>query len=176
MTTIDTSARVHPTAVIGPNVTIGPRVYIGPHAVIGMHAESYKVNTMEDVFGSVVIEADAIIHELVTVQASTDPEGRTYIGPRVRLQAHSHVGHDARIEHDATISCGVKVGGHSQVGPWVNLGLNAVLHQRSTVEEGVMLGASAFAKGTLPAWRKMAGVPARDIGENTVGKKKAGKA
>ena len=163
------TAIIHPTASIGPNVTIGERVYIGPGAVIGYHAESYKIDPRQPNPGKVIIEDDVTIHELVTIQSSTNPDTPTRIGHHARVQAHAHVGHDAQVGHHATISCGVKVGGHSVVGPWANVGLNAVLHQYSNIGEGTMVGASAFCKGKVEAWRKVAGVPARDIGENTIG-------
>jgi UDP-N-acetylglucosamine acyltransferase len=169
MTTIHHTANVHPTAIIGPWVTIGPGVVIGAHAVVGMHAEHHDVDTRAPVTGRVVIEQDAIIHELTTIQASMGEEGCTRIGARSRIQAHAHVGHDAVIHPDVTVSCGVKVGGHSMVHPWANIGLNAVLHQFAEVGEGTMVGASAFVKGTLPPWRKFAGVPAKDIGANSIG-------
>lgn len=166
---IHPTATIHKTAVIGPNVTIGAGVFIGAHAVIGMHAEHHQVDVTKPVAGRVEIFPHAIIHELVTIQASTTPESCTRIGFRSRIQAHAHVGHDARVHDDVTVSCGAKVGGHAVVRSWTNLGLNAVLHQFADIGEGCMIGASAFVKGTLKPWRKYAGVPARDIGENTIG-------
>ena len=166
---IHPTAQVHPTAIIGPNVTIGANVYVGPYAVIGMHAESHEVDVMQPVNGSVTIGADCIIHELTTIQASRTSEGVTAIGVGCRIQAHAHVGHDANLGYHVTIACGAKIGGHREIGDWSNIGLNAVLHQRACLGEGVMVGASAFVKGTLGPWGIFVGVPAKYIGPNKVG-------
>jgi carbonic anhydrase/acetyltransferase-like protein (isoleucine patch superfamily) len=44
--------------------------------------------------------------------------------------------------------------------------MNAVLHQFAIIEQGCMIGASAFIKGTTEEFSKYAGVPARKIGTN----------
>lgn len=164
---------IHPTAIIGPNVTICERVFIGPYAVIGMHAESNAVDPRHAIAGRVVIGDDVTIHELVTVQGSAGG-GATIIGDRCRLQAHSHVGHDAVLAPDVTVSCGAKVGGHAVLHAHCNVGLNAVLHQLTRLAEGTMVGASAFVKGeVIDPWTIVAGVPARHIGYNEVGKRRA---
>ena len=51
-----------------------------------------------------------------------------------------------------------------------NIGLNAVIHQKVIVPKGCMIGASAFVgkKTILQPYRKYAGVPAKDIGENII--------
>lgn len=161
---------IHPTAIIGPNVTIGDGIYIGPHAVIGMHAESKAVDPRHTFAGRVVIGDGVTIHELVTIQGSVG-DGATVIGPGSRIQAHAHVGHDATLGTRVTVACGAKVGGHAQVADYCNIGLNAVLHQRTVLPVGTMVGASAFIKGThTDPWTIIAGVPARYIGPNTKGK------
>jgi UDP-N-acetylglucosamine acyltransferase len=79
---------------------------------------------------------------------------------------HAHIGHDCNIQSNVTISCGAKIGGHSIIEQYSNIGLNAVLHQFAHVEEGCMIGASAFFKGESEPYTKYAGVPARKLGEN----------
>lgn len=161
---------VHPTAIIGPNVVLGDDIYIGPHAVIGMHAESGNVDPRTARPGRVLIEDGVTIHELVTVQGSVS-DGTTIIGPGSRIQAHAHVGHDATLGTRVTVACGAKIGGHATVPDYCNIGLNAVLHQRTVLPVGTMVGASAFAKGAhTDPWTIIAGVPARYIGPNTKGK------
>ena len=157
---------IHPTAIIGPNVTIAEGVYIGPYCVIGMHAESNEVDPRTDPPGAVTIGTGTTIHELVTIQGAKEPNGCTAIGANCRIQAHAHIGHDATIGDHSTIACGAKIGGHSKVGEWCNVGLNAVLHQRSVLAEGVMVGASAFVKHYIEPWTIIAGVPAKVIGHN----------
>ena len=47
-----------------------------------------------------------------------------------------------------------------------NIGLNAVLHQLSVINEGCMIGASAFFKGESESFSKYAGVPAKYLSPN----------
>lgn len=154
---------IDPTAVIGENVIIEEDVYIGPYCVIGFPAE-WKGREGEN--KGVVIRKGARLTGLVTVDAGV--EKQTFIGENCYLMKHSHIGHDAYLFDDVTVSCGAKIGGHSVIGYKVNIGLNAVIHQKIAIPEGCMIGASAFIgkKTKMLPFRKYAGVPAKDIGSN----------
>jgi UDP-N-acetylglucosamine acyltransferase len=154
---------IHSTAVIGKNVTIEEDVYIGPYCVIGMPAE-WKGK--EDVDKGVLIKKGTRITGLVTIDSGV--EKVTTIGENCYLMKHSHVGHDAQLKDNITLSCGAKVGGHSIIENNTNIGLNAVIHQKVTVPEGCMIGASAFVgkKSILKSFHKYAGVPVKELGSN----------
>lgn len=81
---------------------------------------------------------------------------------------HSHVGHDAVLGNNVVLSCGAKIGGHSIIGEGTNIGLNAVIHQKLSIPEGCMIGASAFVgkKSVLKPKHKYVGVPVKEIGKN----------
>lgn len=151
--------QIHPTAIIYPNVVISPGVYIGAYTVIGAPAE-YRGQPLESK-GKIVIGANTVIREHVTVHASPLDEGSTEIGQDCYIMSHSHIGHDAIINDHCTLSSGSIVGGHAQLHAHVNMGLNSTLHQRSTMQEGSMLGANGFGKGVIPAWHIVVGTPAR---------------
>lgn len=155
---------IHPTAVIGPNVSLGYGNYIGPYCIIGYPAEHKEF--WGGPVGKVIIGDNNHFTGLVTIDAGT--EGITIIHNNVWMLKHSHVGHDARIQDDCTISCGAKIGGHAILGNNVNVGLNACIHQRVIVPGGCMIGMGAIVtkKTSLQPNRKYAGVPARDIGPN----------
>lgn len=153
---------IHPTAIIGDNVTLGDNNYIGAYCIIGDPAEHKKYWSLPA--GKVIIGNNNIITGLVTIDAGT--EEVTYIGDNCFIMKHAHIGHDCTINNKVTISCGAKIGGHSVIGEKSNIGLNAVLHQFSTVQVGCMIGASAFFKGESEPYTKYAGVPARKLGEN----------
>jgi UDP-N-acetylglucosamine acyltransferase len=167
---------IHPTAVIGPNVLMGDNNYIGPFCIIGFPAEHkefwrYRLNAEYVDFpfnfcGKVIIGNNNVFTGHVTVDAGTERE--TIIRNNVWALKHSHVGHDAHIGDDVTISCGAKVGGHAIIGNGCNIGLNAVIHQRQEIREGCMIGmGAAVTKGLITEpFRKYAGVPAKDIGSN----------
>lgn len=160
---IHKTAIIHPTAEIGPNVTIEENVYIGPYCIIGYPAE-WKGK--ENIDQGVLIKAGTRITGLVTIDSGV--ERHTEVGKNCYLMKHSHVGHDAILKAGVTLSCGVKVGGHSVINENSNIGLNAVIHQKVEVPEGCMIGASGFVgkKSELKPYHKYAGVPVKELGEN----------
>ena len=153
---------IHPTAIVGDNVILGDNNYIGPYCIIGDPAE--HKNYWDKPTGKVYIGDNNIITGLVTIDAGTESE--TIIRSNCFIMKHAHIGHDCWILNNVTISCGAKIGGHSVIKQYSNIGLNAVLHQFTTIEQGCMIGASAFIKGATEEFTKYAGVPARKIGIN----------
>lgn len=154
--------KIHPTAIIGDNVILGDNNVIGPYCVIGEMAEHKRCKEL----GKVIIGNNNVITGLVTIDAGT--EFVTNIGDNCYIMKHSHIGHDANIGNDVTISCGAKIGGHCIIEDKVNIGLNAVIHQRVTIPERCMIGASGFVgkKSILRAGYKYAGVPVKELGHN----------
>lgn len=177
---------IHPTAIIGDNVILGDNNYIGPFCIIGDPAEHKKYWLKEVIEGitfnnydyrslkkttSTIIKKGKVrigdnntITGLVTIDAGTEED--TIIENNCFIMKHSHIGHDCWIMDNVTISCGAKIGGHSIIKEDCNIGLNAVLHQFTTIERGCMIGASAFIKGATEEYSKYVGVPAKRIGEN----------
>jgi UDP-N-acetylglucosamine acyltransferase len=157
---------IHPTAIIGDNVVLGDNNYIGAYCVIGDPAEHKKY--WGKTKGQVIIGNNNIITGLVTIDAGT--ESSTYIGNDCFIMKHAYIAHDCLINSNVTISSGVKIGGHCIVKQYSNLGMNAVLHQFSIIEQGCMIGASAFFKGTSQEFSKYAGVPAKYLSPNIIKK------
>ena len=153
---------IHSTAIIGDNVILGDNNYIGAYCIIGDPAEHKKYWGKPN--GKVRIGDNNIITGLVTIDAGTEED--TIIENNCFIMKHSHIGHDCWIMDNVTISCGAKIGGHSVIKEDSNIGLNAVLHQFTTIEQGCMIGASAFIKGQTEEYSKYVGVPAKRIGEN----------
>lgn len=153
---------ISPLAWIHPDVKIGKGNTIGPFCMIGGPAE-FKG---KEVQGRVIIGDNNTLTGLVTVDSGTD--GPTEIASGCYLMKHSHIGHDCHLKNDVTVSCGAKIGGHSIIREWCNIGLNAVIHQRSIMPEGVMIGMGAVVTKKLVAepYKTYAGNPARLIGDN----------
>ena len=158
---------IHPTALIGPNVTIGKNCYIGPYCIIGYPAEHKEYWGKFD--GGVDIGNNVTLTGHVTIDASTTEEPTT-ICDNVWMLKHSHVGHDCFIGDNVTISCGAKIGGHTIVRYKCNIGLNAVIHQRQDIAIGCMIGMGAVVTKKLvtQAFKKYAGNPAKEIGDNVI--------
>lgn len=154
---------IHPTAIIG-DVKMGKGNYIGPFCIIGFPAE-HKAYWGKEQKG-VEIGNNNVFTGHVTIDSGT--ENVTAIGNGCWFLKHSHAGHDAVIGDNVTISCGAKIGGHTIIGSYSNIGLNACIHQWVDVPEGCMIGMNAAVtkKLEMQAYRKYAGVPAKDIGSN----------
>jgi UDP-N-acetylglucosamine acyltransferase len=160
---------IHPTAIIYPNVTIGEGCYIGPYCIIGGPPEHADIDPLNPPTHGVSILSGCRFYGHNTVDAGMTKV--TVICNESIFMKGAHVGHDAEVGWACNVSCGAKIGGHSLIAPYSNIGLNATLHQFTHIARGTMVGASAFVKGQHhDPWRILAGVPARDIGENKVGR------
>ncbi|MEB4615409.1 hypothetical protein OOT08_12245 [Leucobacter sp. M11] len=60
------------------------------------------------------------------------------------------------------------------IGDRVNLGMNAVVHQRTVLGHGAMIGMGTPVTRDVPPFTKVFGSPARIRGVNTVGMERAG--
>jgi UDP-N-acetylglucosamine acyltransferase len=172
---IHSSAFIDPSVIIGTGniicegviirsgVQIGDNNYIGPYCIIGDFAEK---NAYFHIQGKVLIGSNNRFTKQVTVDAGT--EGPTIVKNNCILLKNAHVGHDAYIHDDVTLSCNAMIGGFTEVKRGCNIGLGAAIHQRLTIPENVMVGMNAAVtkKTVLQPNRKYAGVPARDIGSN----------
>jgi UDP-N-acetylglucosamine acyltransferase len=154
---------VHPTAIIGEGVDLGKGNYIGPYCLIGMPCES-RANWGKP--GKVVIGNNNVFTGHVTVDAGMD--GETAILTDCFIMKHAHIGHDALVGHNVTISPGAVVGGHATICNNVNLGINASVHQRVKIPPDCMIGMGAVItkKTAMRPGYKYAGVPARELGPN----------
>lgn len=166
------TAKIHPTAIIENNVFIGANVEIGPYCVIGLPGESLNY---EGEPNSVFVLEGAKLTGLVTVDAGT--EKPTIIGSECFLMKHSHIGHDVSLGRRNIIACGAKIGGFVSTWDYVNIALNATVHQRLEIPEGVMLGINSCLTKTaeLKPYSIYVGAPARYLKPNDRLKQKLGK-
>lgn len=178
MTTIHPTAVVDPSAVIGPNNYIGPFCVIGPGVVVGMgnRFESHCVigappehrDHMKD-YGVVEIGDNNVFRSFVTIDSGTTEA--TIIGDNCLFLRGSHVGHDAKIQDKANISCSVLIGGHTIVMEGANLGLGAIIHQRQVIGAYSMVGMGTIVtkKCKIKPGDIYAGNPAKYLRRNDVG-------
>jgi UDP-N-acetylglucosamine acyltransferase len=143
-------------------------LYIGPFCLIGYPPE---IKDLKNVNCGVRIMEGTKIMGSVTIDGGS--VGKTYIGANCYIMKQVHIGHDAYLFENVTISPGARIGGHAIIGRNVTIGMNAVIHQRVEIPEGCMIGMGAIITKNckLEPYRKYVGV-GRDIGENTVAKQK----
>lgn len=123
----------------------------------------------DDKFGKVIIGNNNAFTGHVTIDAGTEGNAKaTIIQSGCWFLKHSHAGHDSIVCDNVTVSCGAKIGGHAFVGMGVNIGLNAVIHQRQIIKEGCMIGMGAVVTKKLKTepYKTYAGNPAKEIGVN----------
>ena len=176
---------VHPGAIVevgarlcGP-VTLMSGVHVFPGSVIGCEAEHR--HAASDWQTPLVIGARTIVREHCVIQRGIMHSGahdaifdQTRIAEGVYLMAHSHVAHNCQIEADATISTHAVLGGHVRVMQGAFLGLNSAVHQRCVVGSYALVGMGSVVIGHVAPGTKVAGVPARHLGANTIGLERAG--
>ena len=126
---IDKKARIY------PNVTIENGVYAGAFCLIGSIPE-IKGFTGPD-YG-VVIRSGTTLTGFSTVDAGS--KIATEIGRNCLIMKHCHIGHDAIIGDNVTMSPFASVGGHSIIWAYAVLGMHSVVHQNHELAPGAMLG------------------------------------
>lgn len=177
--------RIHPTAVIGPEVelgtdnvigayavllgpaTLGSGNWIGPHAVVGTPGESRGAEHPADdspCGNGIHIGNGNVLREFSSIHQGLHDVTR--VGDDCFVMAGGHLGHDVHLDDEVTIANAVMVGGHTWVGRRANLGLGAVVHQRSVVGAGAMIAMGAGVKAPIPPYATVAGSPARVSGVN----------
>jgi len=171
---------IHPTAIVSSKARIGKgntigaytiihdNVYIGDNNFIDSHVSIGSNGEIRDCIefnGFVGIGDNNIIKEFVTIQIGKN--GITEIGNNCLLMSKSHLGHDAKLKDNVTLSTGVKIGGWCTIGSYSNLGLNAVTHQRLDIGSFVMVGMGSTVTRNILSFSKVAGNPCRILGINS---------
>lgn len=171
-TTIDALARVADGARLGAGVTVGPFCVVGPEAVLedGVTLRSHVVvdgrthiGARTEIFPfasigaapqdlsyrgeptSVVIGADCVIRESVTINRGTARKGtaifgETRLGDRCFLMAYSHVAHDCTVGDHVIFANAATLGGHTRIGSHVFLGGLCAIHQHTRIGDFAMVG------------------------------------
>lgn len=164
---LEASVRLVSHVVVGGHTQIGARTIVHPHAVLGGEAQMRR--TSPDA-ARLHIGADNVIREGVTLSTgSAAGRGITEIGDRCYLMAYSHVGHDCSVGNDVTLSNGVLLAGHVQVGDGVIFGGLAAVQQFSRVGKYAFIsGLSGVSTDVIP-YGMAIGLHVRLGGLNLVG-------
>ncbi len=130
-------------------------------------SESWRPATL--VHPSAVVGAGNRLGADVLVAAACVVTTNVTIGDHTHLNARCSVHHDCTIGDVVTLSPGVIVNGEVQLGDDVWIGPGAVIGRGITVGAGAVIGAGAVVLHDVPPGCRVAGIPARDLGDRRRG-------
>jgi UDP-N-acetylglucosamine acyltransferase len=180
---------IGPCAVVEDAVEIGDRTEIRAHAVVKRFTTLGADNRVHEgaviggepqdlsfkgVESRVVVGDRNVIREGVTIHRSTREGGATVVGSDCFLMAYVHLAHDNRLGDRVIVANNVALGGHVEVGDRAFLGGGAVVHQFARVGRLAMLGGGSVLHQDALPFSTTDGVPARAVGLNVVGLRRAG--
>lgn len=181
--------RIGPFCTIGPGVKIGDRTEIGPNVFIEgktmvgtdcriFHGASIggdpQIKNTRDVHSSVEIGDETTIREFVTIHRSAKENKKTIVGGKCLIMAYAHIAHDCVIGSEAVIVNGTELSGHITVENGAFISGMVGAHQFVRFGKLSMTGGmSRIVKDVIP-FCTVEGSPARLIGTNAIGLKRAG--
>ena len=151
-------------AIIYPRVRIGARVVVGASAVVGRPgfgwAEGPAGSVRMPQLGGVLVEDDVEIGPLATVDAGT--LSPTILRRGTRLDAHVHVGHNARLGPNVMVAAQSGFAGSVEIGADVRIGGQAGVADHVHIGAGAHIAAKSGVIGDVAPGRVVAGYPAVD--------------
>lgn len=127
--------------VVYPNTIIRDNVIVKANAVLGDEGMNYARNPNKELkrvrhFGELIIEDDAYIGSLTTVQRGTFKS--TIIGKGSAIGPNCDIGHQVKVGRHVLITGMTLVAGHAQIGDYTYIGAH------STISNGVKIGKKCF--------------------------------
>ena len=187
--TLGTDCEIGAGVIIGPHVSLGDRCVVQAHAVLEGHTTAGSDNffgygaiigappqdyAYRDTFRTeVIIGANNIFREYVTIHRGTKDGTATVVGDNSMLMVGAHMGHNSHIGNKVIIANNCLLAGYVDVGDGCVLGGGSVYHQFLRVGRYAMVrGGTGFSKDIPPYLTT--GVPNTVTGLNSIGLKRAG--
>jgi UDP-N-acetylglucosamine acyltransferase len=168
---VGAGSRVGAHAVLKSGLRLGRRVRVYEGAVLGGDPQDLKYDGAPSF---AVVDDDSVIREFATIHRSARPEGTTRVGRGTFLMGYGHVAHDCDIGEEAIIASYAALAGHIRIGRRAFVSGGVVIHQFSRIGELSMIGGGSKVNLDVPPFFTVDGVPARAVGLNVVGLKRAG--
>lgn len=157
---IGKNATIEPQAIIGHDVVIGDNAWVKAGAIIknsvvgddftaceGCRIGMFGFTMAKDDFGNNIriptlgkVEIGNHVEVGVNTNISCGSGGNTIIEDYVKLDALVHVGHDVHIHKNAEIPAGVILGGYSDIGENVFIGINSAVRNRKSIGSNAYIG------------------------------------
>lgn len=163
--------RIGAQAVLKSGLRLGQRVRVYEGAVLGGEPQDLKYDGAPSF---AVVGDDSVIREFATIHRSALAEGTTRVGRGCFLMGYGHVAHDCDIGDGAIIASYAALAGHIHIGERAFVSGGVVIHQFSSIGELAMIGGGSKVNLDVPPFFTVDGVPARAVGLNLVGLRRAG--
>lgn len=122
----------------------------------------------------VIIGDRTVIREYVTIHRATGEGNATSVGTDCLLMAATHLGHNCQVGNGVTISTLSGMSGHTVIEDMAIIGGMVGSHQRVRVGKLAMVSGLSKLSQDVPPFSLVDGKPARVVGPNLVGLRRAG--
>lgn len=171
---IDADTEIGAHTVISGLTTIGKRNKIGSFTTIGAPPQDLKYKNEAT---RVTIGDDNQIREYVSIHRGT-PGGRavTTIGSSNMIMAYCHIAHDCLVGSNVIMANCATLGGHVEIGDFVNLSGMVGIHQFTRVGAYTYVGGMSGISKDVPPFVIASGIrnKLRITGINKIGLKRCG--
>ncbi len=201
MARIHPSAVVHPDAKLGDEVEVGPHAVIHAGAVVG---EATRIDAHAVVYGNVVLGCgnyvgvgavlggdpqdvnfsagdtgliigdNNVIREYVTIHRASKEGESTRVGSNCYIMAYAHIAHDCVIGNRVIITNYAGLSGFVRVDDGAIISGHVGVHQFVRIGKLAFVSGGSFLNQDVPPFTIASGRPARVIGLNVVGMRRAG--
>jgi UDP-N-acetylglucosamine acyltransferase len=175
---IEAGARVGDGCLIGPHVSILKHVTMGPGCKV--HAGAVLGDLPQDLGfaggdSHVVIGANCVIREGVTIHRGTKPGTATEIGDGCFLMSNSHYAHNVKLGKNVIVVSNALLAGYVEVGDRAFISGNCVVHQFVRIGRLAMMGGASGVSKDVPPFCTTKPMTANTIlGLNVVGMRRGG--
>ncbi|MCB0662857.1 MAG: hypothetical protein KDC24_08965 [Saprospiraceae bacterium] len=159
--------------VISGNIRIGDQNEFFPFSSIGLTADIPGSEPPFRADGLINIKNRNTLKSYVHIQSPMRTD-LTSIEDDCYFMPHAYVAHDCKIGSFVILSGGAKIAGVCILEDYVNAGVGAVVHQRTTLGESCFLGMNATVTKHVPPFAIVTGSPARILKLNRRGMEKRG--
>jgi UDP-N-acetylglucosamine acyltransferase len=136
---------IYPNTIIGNNNNIFPRNIIGEFPV----SSDNNFNNYNHKTKGVIIGNNNLLHINNIIFSGID--NKTCIGNNNKFLAENHVAHDVNVFNNVTFYPRCLLGGYTIFLDYSNIGMGAVIHQKTVIGHYSMIGAnSTITKNVFP--------------------------
>ena len=163
-----------PNVVVRQGTSIGKRNQIFQHCSVGEDCQDKKYKGEKT---RLIIGNDNVIRESCTLHRGTIDDGSsgdTIVGNGNLFMVNVHIAHDCIVGNHTILANNCAIAGHVQLGDYVVLGGFTGVHQFCKLGRLSFTGVSSVILQDVPPFVRLAGIPSRPNGLNSIGLRRHG--